>query len=232
MAYQNGTAQEHSSPALHLHSSKDLYTSEVTHRVANSLCLLASTVSLRARHVAKQPRLMTSCEVSRVLDEISAQIAAVGQLHRDIATQPDAAHLDLNDHLRRLCESIIAAVAQPGQFELLPSMARACAVKTDKILPICMIVTEAVTNSLKYAHPTGVRGTLEVGCRRDADGSAVIEIADDGIGLPEDFDPLADGGLGSRTMAILARQLGAEIRYISRPIGLCFQLRLPPAMVL
>ena len=232
MAYQNGAVHEHPGPELHLHSNQDLYTSEVTHRIANSLCLLASTVSLRARHFSKQPRLMSSSEVAHLLDEISARIAAVGQLHRDIATQPDAAHLDLNEHLRNLCESIIAAVAQPGQFELLPSATGACAVKTDKILPICMIVTEAVTNSLKYAHPTGVRGTLEIGCRRDSDGSAVIEVADDGVGLPEDFDPLADGGLGSQTMNILARQLGAEISFIARPIGLCFQLRLPASMVL
>jgi two-component sensor histidine kinase len=232
MAHQNGAAQEHAGPELHLYLNRDLYTSEVTHRIANSLCLLASTVSLRARHLTKQPRLMSSHEVAQLLDEISARIVAVGQLHREIATQPGAAHLDLNEHLRNLCESIIAAVAQPGQFELLPSAEGVCAVKTDKILPICMIVAEAITNSLKYAHPTGVRGTLEIGCRRDADGSAVIEVADDGVGLPEDFDPLADGGLGSRTMDILARQLDAEISFIARPTGLCFRLRLPASMVL
>ena len=232
MATRNGATHEHAGPALYLYSNGNLYTSEVTHRIANSLCLLASTVSLRARHLTKQPRLMSSSEVSHILDEVSARIAAVGQLHREIATQPDAAHLDLNEHLRNLCESIIAAVAQPGQFELLPSETGACAVKTDKILPIAMIVTEAVTNSLKYAHPTGVRGTLQIGCRRDNDGSAIIEVADDGIGLPEGFDPLADGGLGSQTMGILARQLGAEISFIPRPTGLCFRLRLPPSMVL
>ncbi len=232
MAYQNGTAQEKMSPGLHLHSSEHLYTSEVTHRIANSLSLLASSISLRARQFSKQQRSLNGEEVSLVLNEISSRIAAIGQLHRDLAKQPDAAHLDLNEHLRKLCESLIEAVAQPGQFELTQSAIGSCAIKTDKILPICMIVTEIVTNSLKYAHPAGVRGKLAIGCHRNADGSAVIEVADDGVGLPEGFDPLADGGLGSQTVRLLARRLGAEISFDSRPIGLCFRLRLPASMVL
>jgi two-component sensor histidine kinase len=232
MAYQNGAAREHPTHEPKIYFNGSLYTSEVTHRIANNLCLLASTVSLRSRHLAKQPGMMDNEEVSQLLDEISARIAAVGQLHRDMATQPDAAHLDLNAHLRRLCESLIAAVAQPGQYALLPSIGGACAIKTDKIMPVCMIVTEIVTNSLKYAHPSGVQGSVAIACHRDPDGTTLIEIADDGVGLPEGFDPLADGGLGSQTVGILARQLGADIAYIERPIGLCFQLRLPASMML
>ncbi len=230
MTYQNGVTHENAEQEPSLILEQSLYTSEVAHRIANSLSILASSVSNRARHLSKQRQSMSIEEVSLLLNEISARIAAVGKLHRDIATQPEAAHLDLNEHLWKLCDSLIAALAQPGQFELLRGATATCAIETDKVLPVCMIVAELVTNALKYAHPTGVRGRLVIGCRREADGSVIVEVADDGVGLPDGFDPTADGGLGSRTVRLLAKQLGAEVSFVSRPIGLCVELRLPASM--
>jgi two-component sensor histidine kinase len=100
-------------------------------------------------------------------------------------------------------------------------------VGTEKVLPLCLIVTEVVTNSLKYSHPAGVPGKLVLGCRNGSDGSLLIEVGDDGIGLPEGFEFADHGGIGSRTIRVLAKQLGAEVSLESRPIGSWFKLRLP-----
>lgn len=231
MTYQNGAVIERVDRDSNHYSEVGLRDSEITHRIANSLSLLASSISLRARQVSKQSGPMSSAEVSTLLDEISARITSVAHLHRDISTRPEAAHLDLNAHLRKLCGDLIAAVAQPGQFELRHDDAGACAIKTDVLLPICMIVIEVVTNALKYSHPSGVRGVITIGCRHEADDSVLIEVADDGIGLPEGFDPATDGGLGSHTIRLLARQLDADTAFVPRPIGTCFRLRLPASTV-
>ena len=103
-----------------------------------------------------------------------------------------------------------------------------CIATSGQVVPLCLIVTELVTNALKYAHPAGVHGTIAVGCRKQADGTLVVEVADDGVGLPEDFDMAADGGLGARTIRVLARQLDAQFDFRSGPIGLRFFLRVPP----
>jgi two-component sensor histidine kinase len=172
---------------------------------------------------------MRSNEVSIVLNEIGARIAAVGHLHRNLAVRPEGLEFDLNQHLWNLCEGLIAALAQAGQFELLPSATGPCAIGTDKVLSVSLIVTEIVTNSLKYAHPAGVPGRIWLGCHRQADGSVIVEVADDGVGLPEGFDPEADGSLGSQTVALLAEKLEAKVMIVPRPIGLCLRLCLPPS---
>lgn len=225
-AERNGTALK-----IHSIAGLDLQACETDHRIANSFSLLAGAVSNHARQLSKQQRTMSSTEVSQVLSEVSSRIAAVGQFHRELATRPDAMHIDLNEHLWNLCDALIGALAPHGQFKLIPAAAAACVIRADNVLPVCLIVTEVVTNALKYAHPTGVRGSLMIGCRYEGDGSVLIEVADDGVGLPEGFDPLIDGGIGSQTVRLLARKLDAELSFAPAPIGLRFQLRLPPSSV-
>lgn len=163
-----------------------------------------------------------------MLGEISARIASVAWLHRFLSEEPDADCLDLNDHLHELCEGLVEALADPERVTLARTGSGECAVASVDVVPLCLIVTEAVTNSLKYAHPAGVRGKLSVGCRKGDDGGLIVEVADDGVGLPEDFDAATGGGIGSRTIRVLARQLDATTEYVSGPCGLTFRLRLPP----
>jgi two-component sensor histidine kinase len=135
----------------------------------------------------------------------------------------------LNEHLQELCETLMSALSHPKRMTLRRFGDAECVVATGQIVPLSLIVTEVVTNALKYAHPTGVPGKIELGCRKQADGSLVVEIADDGVGLPEDFDLTKDGGIGARTIRVLARQLHAEFDFDSSPIGLRFTLCIPPA---
>jgi two-component sensor histidine kinase len=64
-------------------------------------------------------------------------------------------------------------------------------------------------------------------CQQNAAGNLVIEIADDGIGLPENFDPKTDGGLGFRIVRSLASQLGATIHFDSSELGTSVRLEMP-----
>lgn len=203
--------------------------SEANHRIANNLALLASTIALRAAEISRSGDALNSDDVALLLAEVGSRIEMVGHLHRLLSTRPQAACLDVNECLRELCEALVAALAAPGQFELNWTSRAECMVATDKVLPLCLIVTEIVTNSLKYAHPAGAPGVLTVGCRCDPEGTLAVEIADDGVGLPEGFDFTVAGGLGARTIMLLARKLGVEMAFESPAIGLQSTLRLPQA---
>ena len=97
---------------------------------------------------------------------------------------------------------------------------------TENIVPIALIVSEMVTNAVKYAHPAGVAGRIDVGCQRDGN-SIIVEVADDGVGLPENFDVLEGGELGFRIVRALAGQLDARPIFDSDTLGLRFLLLLP-----
>jgi len=92
-------------------------------------------------------------------------------------------------------------------------------IEASRALAVGFIIAEMMTNALKYAHPTGLPVLLHLSCTSADDRSICIEVSDDGVGLPERFDPAKDGGRGFRLMRSLARQLGAELDFTSSPLG-------------
>jgi two-component sensor histidine kinase len=181
-----------------------------------------------ARRVSRGARnRSTGTRSAAALHEITARIAIVGHMHRLLSTRPDSTEAGFGAHLRELSRLFISALAAPGQWELIDTGTTDCPVSADTFLPLSLIVTEVVTNALKYAHPAGAPGKLTVGCRREPGGPAVIEVSDDGVGFPEGFEFTAGGGIGSRTIHVLAQQIDAEISFNSRATGLRFELRLP-----
>lgn len=91
----------------------------------------------------------------------------------------------------------------------------------DQAVPIALIITEAVSNAVKYAFPPGRSGRIalsltEIGAEAAPDGIERLRlvIADDGIGFPEGRAETESGvrdGLGIQLIRGFARQLGATL---------------------
>jgi PAS domain S-box-containing protein len=134
----------------------------------------------------------------------------------------------LSQSLQDACAEIASSLTYNGRLEVLPTAADACEVHADRAALIVLIVTEAVRNAITFAHPTGVPGRIAVGTRQDRAGAITIEVTDDGVGLPENFDPSSDGKTGFRLMRALAERLGATLKFRSTALGLSVRLRVPP----
>jgi two-component sensor histidine kinase len=214
---------------LHAFADPSHLLAEANHRISNNLALLASTVSMRAASFSRRKEPLDGHEVGAALHEITARISIVGHMHRLVSTRPGAEHAEFGAHLRELCRLFMSALVAPGQWELVDAGTADCPVRAEDFLPLSLIVTEVVTNALKYAHPAGAPGKLTIGCRREPSGTIVVEVGDDGVGFPEGFELAAGGGIGSRTIHVLAQQIDAEIGFDSRATGLQFELRLPAA---
>ncbi len=207
----------------------DVLVEEANHRIANNLSLVAGLVRLQASSIAKAGRPMTATEVCALLTEMGNRIETVGQLHRLLAEAGREPELELGAYLGAIARSVISSLAFEGRARLVFDLQRVCTVPSHYALPIGLAVGELVTNAVKYAHPAGVIGVIGIGCAADSRGGLVIEVSDDGVGLPEDFDPRTGGGLGMRLVRSLAQQLQAELSFHQTPIGLTVRLRLPPA---
>ena len=208
-------------------ATPDVYDAarEADHRIANNLALIASSVRQQARNVAKRTSDFTPEEVRLLLAEIAGSIDAVGRLHKLLSQDPGSA-VDIGEHLATMCTTLEPFISGAGRVALICDFTPGCIVRPEEIMPIALIVTEMVMNAIKYAHPTGIPGRIDVGCHR-RDGAVVVEVCDDGVGLPETFNVARDGGLGFRVVRTLAAQLGATPIFDSDPLGLRFLLALP-----
>jgi two-component sensor histidine kinase len=202
-------------------------TVEVNHRVANNLSLVVALVRLHASRLAREHRPMSAGEVSVLLGDIASRIETAARLHRMLSHRPDSTTVDLAAYLRELCGTLAVSMPFGGTIECAPAPGARHDAPPDLVLPVALIVTEAVTNAVKYAHPTGLPVAIEVACRRRRDGRSVVEVTDDGVGLPDGFDPAVDGDLGFQAMRHLARQVRADLAFDSGPLGLCCTVTLP-----
>lgn len=200
---------------------------EANHRIANSLTVIAGLVQLQASDIARRRRDLSWREAQSVLDDVATRIKTVGQLHRLLSQDPSREAVVLTDYLREVCTALASSLSFSGTIDLVDDMSGTCLVGSQQALPVAVMVSELVTNSIKYAHPTGDDGRVRVGCSRLVDGSIEIAIADDGVGLPEGFDPATDGGLGLRVVRLLSAQLGGEATFRSSGLGLKVELLIP-----
>lgn len=202
-------------------------TAEAHHRIANSLAVLTGLVRLQASNLAKRQCAPTIEEMRLVLEDVVARISAVALLHRLLSQGPQQGAVDLNAYLGEVCRGVTGALSYTGQSRVSDPNEGACLVDPDQAVSIALVVSELVTNAIKYAHPTGIAGIIDVSCRRLGDGSLIIEVSDDGVGLPEGFDQDSDGSLGLQVVRAMSVKLGAAVVFDSTLVGLTVRLTLP-----
>jgi two-component sensor histidine kinase len=207
-------------------AAKDL-VAEANHRIANSLTLLVSMVRMQASATARRAEALTNAEVRLMLEAVAARISTIGQLHRLLSHVPHDGCTSLQPHLRDVSDAMVAALSSPEQSVSVEHTGSDCLVLTRQVQPIILIICEVFINAMKYAHPAGVPLVMRIDCAPSADGRLVLTISDDGVGLPEGFDPIKDGGLGFRVIRSLASEIGATLEITSGGLGLSFRLSVP-----
>lgn len=193
---------------------------EAHHRIANSLSVISSLVHMHTRNLLARRSTLDVSEVRLLLEEIKGRIDTVGRLHRLLVDAGDGDAVEIADYLRDVAASIVSSLSSSEQVALRFDLDQSCSLPPERVLHLGLIVSELVTNSVKYAHPTGVSGTLDLRCRQAEKGAVIVEVSDDGVGLPEGFDATSGGNNGLNLVRSLADRLDAEVTVHSSEIGL------------
>ena len=201
---------------------------EANHRIANNLAMVAGLVRMHARRVEAEPGAMESDKVRLLLEEIGSRIETIGRLHGLLARAEDGKSIDVCAYLREICGAVVASLTVAAKARLSHHSGGPCLMASERALPLGFIVVELVTNAVKYSHPSGVTGNITISCA-SAEGCFVVDVSDDGVGLPEGFDPMQCGGLGLRLMRSLAEQIKATLSFTDTGTGLSVCVRVPTA---
>jgi chemotaxis protein methyltransferase CheR len=190
---------------------------ELTHRVKNSLQIIAAMVSIEARG-------HKSGEGKAALERVSHRINALGQLYSQLSKANTVEAVDAATYLDELCRNLIASVHKEGGTSiLLKTDVESELLPTDRAITIGLMVNEIVTNAIKYAFPDDTKGSVLVTLKRAPD-ELRLTVSDDGKGI----DPgRADSGVGGRLIEGFAQQLGGQLKRETNSQGTTVLLILP-----
>lgn len=188
-------------------AQQELLMQEIHHRVKNNLQIIASLMNLQASRI-KLPEAQAEFQSAR------DRVRALATVHRHLYAHGELHWIKMREFLVELCEQIFQAMGEkPGDRIELDISAPELQISSDQAVPLSLIVTEAVSNAIKYAFPRGRRGRIAVRLAADAD-DAELSIKDDGIGVPAGRVETESGtrdGIGITLIRGFARQLGATL---------------------
>jgi two-component system, sensor histidine kinase PdtaS len=78
-------------------------------------------------------------------------------------------------------------------------------------VPLGLILNEAISNAMKYAFPDSKNGVITVSMQPSREGYYLLTVADNGVGLPPDFNVSKGSALGMNLIHGLSKQLGGIV---------------------
>lgn len=194
-----------------LSDQKDTLLAEMSHRVANSLQIIASILLLKARSVQ-------SAETRGHLEDAHRRVMSVAALQQQLKATGNGEKIDVCDYLTKLCETLAGSMIREKQPITLNVVADKAEVLSEWAVSFGLIVTELVINALKYAFPTHVSAG-HIAVTYNVTGEEwVLAIVDNGCGMPIAPDEKSTG-LGTALVKALAQQLDAQVVVASTSAG-------------
>jgi len=182
---------------------RDLLLREVYHRVKNNLQIIDGLLLMQAGAV-KDP------VARQALSGLRSRIYALGLVHAQLMASANLETFDIAPFLQELTHNIVAGAAD-SEVRLTVD-ASPLEVDLDFAVPVGLLVTELITNSLRHAFPSG-RGSIQVTLAHREPGEVVLTVSDDGRGAAATDRP----GVGSTIVQGLAKQLSAKLSVVDKP---------------
>ena len=201
---------------------QELLMQEIHHRVKNNLQVVASLLNLQASRI-RLPEARAEFQSAR------DRVRTLATLHRHLYAQGELHTINMREFLIELCSQLFQAMGEKaGERLRLEIEAPELKMSSDQAVPLALIVTEAVSNAVKYAFPGGRRGSISVYLKADQ-SHAELEIFDDGVGIPAGRVETEAGtrdGIGIQLIQGFARQLGATLQ-VEEGRGTRYRVYLP-----
>jgi chemotaxis protein methyltransferase CheR len=191
---------------------KDLVIREMRHRFSNNLQILAGILLAKAR-------LCRSDETRSELNDAHRRVLSTAAIQQHLDVLPPRSSIDVARYLFDLCGALTQSMAHEDMPVTLAVEAESRAVPSRDAVSIGLIVTELVINALKHAFPEQTLGASIVVSYRMAGPNWTLSVCDNGVGKNPIQPFIANYGLGTRLVDLLAKQLDGEVATATGPSG-------------
>ena len=178
---------------------KEMFLREIHHRVKNNLQIISSLLNLQVGRIGDG-------RARRLLRESQMRIQAMAMIHEHLYQSRTLAKIKFKEYVERLVNNIFTSYGAKVKKRLEIENIQ---LDLDTAIPLGLIINELVTNSIKYAFPTG-KGTITIKLTTK-NNKVTLTVADNGIGLPENINIEKTETLGLKLVNILTKQINGKL---------------------
>ena len=202
-----------------LHSlleEKEVLLREVNHRVKNNLAVMVGLINLQTEEVESREDALSALSKTR------DRILAMSSIHSLLYHSPDVSHICIPEYLRSVIQKLQGVYQQPSNISLEMDMEELM-VDVNRAVPLGLIVSEAITNALKHAFAPEAAGEIRV-LLYSRGQHGVLQIKDNGRGIPRETAKKGTISLGQQLMHSLAQQIDGTLTIDSGKEGTTVEL--------
>lgn len=181
---------------------KELLVREIHHRVKNNLQIISSLLNLQSRYVPDELSL-------QVLRESENRVRSISMVHEGLYRSNDLSNINFKNYIENLVTQLTISYGLDQSKIVIKIDIMDISLSIDTAVPVGLLITEILTNSIKYAFPNG-KGNISLEFLR-ANGHYLLSLEDDGVGFSSD-KLRTNESLGMQLIYSLSEQLDAEIR--------------------
>ncbi|WP_420575363.1 tetratricopeptide repeat protein [Ekhidna sp.] len=198
-------------------SEKEALLKEIHHRVKNNLQVISSLLNMQSRGTEDEG-------MKEAIREGQARVKAMSLIHQKLYQNENISEIDFEDYSQQLLSQLDAVYKKAEKQVKHAIDVKGISLDIDTAVPLGLILNELISNAYKYAFDDVDEGELKITLERTDDKHLQLEVADNGIGLPADFNIDTAKSLGLKLVNILTKQLKGTLQ-IERGTGTRFLIQ-------
>lgn len=182
---------------------KNTLLAEVHHRVKNNLAIISGLLEMQTFNA-------TNKQIVEELRESQSRIQSIATVHETLYQSESFSDIALHSYIDELVDYIAGTYKRDDVEIDFEKNIDPVSLTVKQAVPCGLLLNELITNAYKHAFNGRENGTIAI-CLTQSGKIVALSIADNGIGLPDDFDIASSSSLGMTLISTLVQQLGGAL---------------------
>ncbi|MBV7532888.1 histidine kinase dimerization/phosphoacceptor domain -containing protein [Chitinophaga sp. sic0106] len=169
-------------------AEKEWLLKELHHRVKNNLQIVISLLNIQSYYLEDKAAMLA-------IRDTQQRVHSMALIHKKLYLSDQVDLIYMPDYINELVNDLKESfgVGQKIRFE---TQVDDIVMDTTQVVPLGLIINEAVTNCVKYAFPGNQSGTVQIQMLKTGTDTLRVTIADNGVGLPATMSTSYENSLG------------------------------------
>jgi two-component sensor histidine kinase len=199
---------------------KEILVKEVHHRVKNNLQIVMSLLQRQSLFIANEEALMA-------IRNSEHRLYSIALIHQKLYQSENYTLVHMFEYINELIGYLQESFDLNGRI-IFDKFVDKSDMNINIAVPLGLILNEAITNSIKYAFQDEKTARIKIIFQEISDNNYLLQISDNGSGLPNGFDHNQTDSMGFNLMRGLSKQIGGKL-VVENSSGVTISIQFQPA---